>query len=128
MAFARVEVIGDWPERRRADAVAAVRLAISGALCVPPDDPTVILVQHPPTNVAVPMGLSEGYTIVTVTMFSGRSDAAKRALIEAITTALAEIGTPPSEVDVVLQEQPRGHWARGGRLASDYEPPFEIEV
>jgi phenylpyruvate tautomerase PptA (4-oxalocrotonate tautomerase family) len=128
MAFARVEVIGEWSDERKAAAVDGVRRAMSEALRVPADDPTVILVEHPPANVAIPMGLGRGYAIVTVTMFSGRSDTAKRALVEAITAALTTAGAEAREVDVLLQEQPRGHWARGAHLASDYEPNLQVEI
>jgi len=128
MAFARVEIIEGWPREQKAIALEKVRGAISAALRVPPDDPTVLLVEHSKSNVAVPMGLGAAYTLVTVTMFSGRSDEAKRGLVTQITEALVEAGAVRGEIDVLLQEQPRQHWARGAHLASDRDPGFKVDI
>lgn len=95
---------------------------------MPQDDPTVILAEHPAASLAIPMNLGADYAVVTVTMIVGRSDEAKRQLIEALTDAVTAAGPRGTIVDVLLQEQPRNHWARHGQLASDREPDFEIEI
>jgi phenylpyruvate tautomerase PptA (4-oxalocrotonate tautomerase family) len=128
MAFGRIEITAGWATSQKADAVKLVAKAISDALRVPPDDPTVVLVEHPPANIVVPMHAGTGYTIVSVTMFAGRSEEAKRRLIRAITDAVLTAGPGGVVVDVLLQEQPRGHWARDGDVASDRDPDFEIEI
>jgi phenylpyruvate tautomerase PptA (4-oxalocrotonate tautomerase family) len=128
MAFGRIEIMAGWATSQKADAVKLVAQAISDALRLPPDDPTVVLVEHPPANIVVPMNSGPGYTIVSVTRFAGRSEEAKRRLIQAITDAVITAGPPGSVVDVLLQEQPRGHWARNGHVASDREPDLEIEI
>ncbi len=102
--------------------------ALSTALQVPADDPTVVLDEHDETTLTVPRGMSRGYTLVTVTMFAGRSDDAKRALVVAITEALSDCEVPADEIDVVIQEQPREHWARGGVLASERELDFTVDI
>jgi phenylpyruvate tautomerase PptA (4-oxalocrotonate tautomerase family) len=49
-------------------------------------------------------------------------------LVTAVTDALAGLGVPPAEIDVVIREQPRGHWARGGVLASERELDFKVDI
>jgi 4-oxalocrotonate tautomerase family enzyme len=128
MALARIETAEPWSTDRRAAAMEGVRSAISTTLRVPLDDATVILDAHDETTLTVPRGMSRGYTLVTVTMFAGRSGEAKRELVQAITNAVADCGVPHGEVDVVIQEQPQAHWARGGILASEREHDFKVEI
>jgi hypothetical protein len=59
----------------------AVQSALREALKIPEGDRTLRLIEHPPSHFAVPPGRGEKFTLIEVTMFSGRSMSAKRALI-----------------------------------------------
>jgi len=62
----------------------AVQSALREALKIPEGDRTLRLIEHPPSHFAVPPGRGEKFTLIEVTMFSGRSMGAKRTLYQAI--------------------------------------------
>ena|SRR5829696_10526089 len=52
-------------------------------------------------------------------MFAGRSTDAKRRLYRAVVTNLGRLGIPPTDVVIVLREEPPENWGiRGGTPAS----------
>jgi phenylpyruvate tautomerase PptA (4-oxalocrotonate tautomerase family) len=109
--------------------IAAVQSALREALRLPEWDRTLRLVEHAPDHFAVPPGRGPRYTLIEVTMFSGRSMAAKRALYQAIVRNLGTLGVPPDDIKITLIEVPPENWGiRGGRPASEVELGFKIEV
>jgi 4-oxalocrotonate tautomerase len=57
--------------------------------------------------------------IVHVYLWTGRSAAEKKQVIEGITKVLAGIRIPPEAVDVVLHDVPKENWGVGGTPASE---------
>ena len=107
----------------------AVQSALREALKIPEGDRTLRLIEHPASHFAVPPGRGEKYTLVEVTMFSGRSLAAKRALYQAIVRNLAAFDVPPLDIKIVLIETPPENWGlRGGMPASEIDLGFKIDV
>ena len=74
-----VETRGGWLGAKRAAFLEAIHLAMVEALCIPPDEKVLRLVEHPAECFAVPHGAST-YTHIEITMFAGRSLSAKRTL------------------------------------------------
>ena len=59
---------------------------------------------------------------VQVNMLDGRSAEQKRALVQAINAAMVEhAGANPELLHIVINEYPRGDWARAGVLIGDIE-------
>ena len=57
---------------------------------------------------------------IHVKMLEGRTEEQKRRLVRALTDAIVDTcGAPADGTTVVIDEYPRGHWARGGELLSD---------
>ena len=107
----------------------AVQSALREALKIPEGDRTLRLIEHPPSHFAVPPGRGERFTLVEVTMFSGRSMGAKRALYQAIVRNLAALDVPPLDIKITLIESPPENWGiRGGRPASEIDLGFKIDV
>jgi hypothetical protein len=75
-----------------ASVIEAVQSALREALKIPEGDRALRLIEHPPSHFAVPPGRSEKFTLVEVTMFSGRSISAKRTLYQAIVRNLTGLG------------------------------------
>ena len=87
------------------------------------------LIEHPASHFAVPPGRGEKFTLVEVTMFSGRSMAAKRALYQAIVRNLTALGVPALDIKITLiEEPPENCGLRGGMPASEIELGFKIDV
>jgi phenylpyruvate tautomerase PptA (4-oxalocrotonate tautomerase family) len=107
----------------------AVQSALCEALRLPQWDRTLRLIEHDPSHFAVPPGCGPRYTLVEVTMFSGRSLQAKRALYQAIVRNLGALGVPSADIKITLIEVPPENWGiRGGQPASEVDLGFEIKV
>jgi phenylpyruvate tautomerase PptA (4-oxalocrotonate tautomerase family) len=131
MALARIEMLeGRTPEQKQR-IVDAVRASLSEALRVPPDDPTVRLVEYPREHFSLPYPdrHSDRYTLIEVTMFAGRSMDTKRRLYRAIVHRLASLDVPASDVLIVLHEPPMENWAvNGGVPASEVDAGFKVDI
>lgn len=58
--------------------------------------------------------------VITIHMEKGRPIEKKRALAEAVTTAVtAALDVPPAWVTIIIDEVERENWAVGGRLQWD---------
>ncbi len=118
---------GRSPGEKRA-LLDAVHLALVEALKIPDHDRTQRVREYPPQDFEVPPGRSDRYTLVEITMFSGRSLEAKRRLYKALTDRLAAVGTSASDVKIVLLEVPLQDWGLHGQPASDVDLGFEVSV
>ena len=107
----------------------AIQSALREALKIPEWDRTLRLIQHPASHFAVPPGRGEKFTLVEITMFSGRSMDAKRVLYQAIVRNLAALGVPALDIKITLIETPPENWGlRGGTPASEIDLGFKIDV
>ena len=57
--------------------------------------------------------------VVIVEMWEGRTVEQKKQLVEGITSAFADIGTPREAVHIIIKDNPKHNWATGGKLASE---------
>lgn len=104
----------------------AIHEALVEAFEIPDDDRVQILNEHEADDFDVPV---DGLAIVTITMFPGRSLAAKRKLYEGIAMKVGDLGIDPRDVMVVLNERPLDDWGiRGGKAASDVDLGFDLDV
>lgn len=61
--------------------------------------------------------------LIRVSMYPGRTDEQKKALVEELTDAfLRTAGGNRDGVWVMLEEVPREHWGVGGRVSSTPKP------
>lgn len=107
----------------------AVQSALREALKIPEWDRTLRLMEHPASHFAVPPGRGQKFTLVEITMFSGRSTTAKRTLYQAIVRNLEALGVPTLDIKITLIETPPDNWGlRGGMPASEIDLGFKIDV
>jgi phenylpyruvate tautomerase PptA (4-oxalocrotonate tautomerase family) len=107
----------------------AIHAGIVEALHTPEDDKVLRLVQHPPEDFAIPGSAGERYSHIEITMFAGRTPAAKRALYRAIVRNLERFGVPPDDVKIILIEvSPESVGMRGGIAACDLDIGYAIKV
>jgi Tautomerase enzyme len=107
----------------------AVQSALREALKIPESDRTLRLIEHAASHFAVPPGRGEKFTLVEVTMFSGRSMDAKRTLYQAIIRNLVPLGVPALDIKITLIETPPENWGlRGGMPASEIDLGFKIDA
>jgi phenylpyruvate tautomerase PptA (4-oxalocrotonate tautomerase family) len=117
------------PPEERAAIIEAVQSALIEGIKIPAQDRCVRLQQFEATDFAVGPGRTENFTLVEVSMFSGRTLPAKRALYQAIVANLGHLGIAPGDVKIILYEVPRENWGlRGGVPGSEIDLGFKVEV
>jgi phenylpyruvate tautomerase PptA (4-oxalocrotonate tautomerase family) len=129
VAVARVEVCWDSAPEERLDMAGAVHAALVHALRVPADDPTVLVIERGAGVVVAPSKVSDRYTIVTVTMFAGRTAETKRRVYEAIVNNLESCAIRPADVMIVLDEVSPENWGvDGGIPATEVDVGFQVDI
>ena len=109
--------------------IEAVYSAVQAALKVPDWDRTVRLIEHQPDHFPPPPGKGDRFTLINVTMFSGRSMDAKRALYAGIVDGLERLGVPPTDTMIYLTEVPMENMAVfGSRPASEMDLGFKVKI
>ena len=129
MPHAAIHRRRDVPPRDRGALVAAVNRAMITALRVPEDSHPVRLSEYDADAFLIPKGCGDGFTLVDITIYPGRTPETKRALYRFVIAELEALGIAPMDVRIVLYEVPREHWGlRGGIPASEIELGFTVEV
>ena len=76
-----------------------------------------------------PEDRSDRYTLIEVSMFEGRSEAAKRKLIQALFDNLKHMaGIEPQDVEITLFETPRVNWGIRGVNGEDLTLGYPVRV
>jgi len=57
--------------------------------------------------------------VVIIEMLEGRTIEQKKNLVEGITSAFANIGTPAEALHIIMKDNPKHNVAIGGKLASE---------
>jgi phenylpyruvate tautomerase PptA (4-oxalocrotonate tautomerase family) len=105
----------------------AIHAALVDALRIPAGDRNQILHEHAPEHFRAHRGADSVF--IEITLFAGRSGAAKRALYAALVEQLGQVGVRAAAITTVLRDVPREDWGiRGGQSAADVELGFVVEV
>ncbi|THF78810.1 tautomerase family protein [Cohnella fermenti] len=75
-----------------------------------------------------PAGHSEHYTIIEILIFEGRSDRAKKELINLIYERTAACGLTANDLEIVLIESPRVNWGINGLPADELKLPYRVDI
>jgi phenylpyruvate tautomerase PptA (4-oxalocrotonate tautomerase family) len=76
---------------------------------------------HPPDR-------SDDYTIVEISLFEGRSVAAKKRLIALLYERLAPLGIAPADLEITIVETPRHNWGIRGVPGDELGISYKVEV
>lgn len=129
MPSARIEVRKKWNRSEKDQMISALHESMVECLKIPDHDRLIRLLEHAPEDFVVPPGCSENYVLVEISLFSGRSLDAKRALYKSVVSKFTEIGVSKKDIFIILHEVPRDNWGiRGGIPASEVDLGFKIEV
>ena len=76
-----------------------------------------------------PAGRSERYTIIEISMFEGRSVAAKKQLMRLLfTKAEQELGISPNDIELTISETPKHNWAFRGLPGDEHVLGYKVDV
>ncbi|MEZ5668087.1 MAG: tautomerase family protein [Alphaproteobacteria bacterium] len=77
----------------------------------------------------VPPDRSRDYTIVEISMFEGRSVAAKKRLIHLLFERVeAALGIAPVDLEITISETPRANWGIRGQPGDELTLGYRVEV
>ena len=115
--------------QRREALSAAIHGAVVSALDYPQDKRFHRFVGLDPEDFVYPQDRGADYTIIEISMFTGRSEAAKRQLIDELFRRIAdEVGIMPHSVEITITETPRENWGIRGGNAADLALNYSVEV
>lgn len=116
-------------ELRRRALSEAIHGAVMSALAYPVEKRFHRFIPLDPENFIYPEDRGNDYTIIEVSMFDGRSESAKRQLIQELFTRIeAEVGIAPHSVEITLSESPKVNWGIRGRNALDLTLDYSVDV
>jgi phenylpyruvate tautomerase PptA (4-oxalocrotonate tautomerase family) len=76
-----------------------------------------------------PADRGQDYTIIEISMFEGRSESAKRALIRELFERVdREAGITPHSLEITISETPKADWGIRGRNAADLVLDYRVDV
>ncbi len=129
MPLVRVETRKFRSASQKAEIMEAIHSAMRDTLKIPENDRNIRFHEYHPDDFHVPSGKTENYTLIEITMFSGRSLKTKKALYQGIVTKLGNAGISAADVFIVLHEVPLENWGiRGGIPASEVDLGFKVDV
>jgi phenylpyruvate tautomerase PptA (4-oxalocrotonate tautomerase family) len=119
---------GRTPEQKHA-IMQAVHVSLVESFKIPAWDFNQRILELRPEDFHIPENKSDLYTLVEMTVFPGRSLAAKRQLYQSAVTRLKALGIPEGDITFVLHEPPLDNWGiRGGLPASEADIGFKLDV
>lgn len=76
-----------------------------------------------------PSDRSEGYTILEISMFEGRSSESKKALIYQLFERFEkDLGIKPQDLEITIFETPRQNWGIRGKAGDELTLNYSVEV
>lgn len=80
-------------------------------------------------NFFMPEGRSEQYTIIEISMMSGRTQSTRKALIRALFDRIsAEVGIAQQDLEICIIESPPENWGFRGVHGDEAQLPYRVEV
>jgi phenylpyruvate tautomerase PptA (4-oxalocrotonate tautomerase family) len=77
----------------------------------------------------MPAGRTDRYIIIEISMFEGRSVAAKKNLLRLLFARMAsELGIDAQDVEVTITETPKHNWGFRGLPGDEHQLNYKVEV
>lgn len=106
-----------------------VHAAAVRSLQLPPDKRFHRFLPLADWQLVAPPDRSERYLILEAYMFTGRSLAARKALIRALMDDLSrELSLSPNDIEITLFESPRENWGIRGQHGDELQLDYKVEV
>ncbi|MBI4773224.1 MAG: tautomerase family protein [Deltaproteobacteria bacterium] len=129
MPIVRIETRKGWTRQEKDRLIQALHESMVACLQIPEYDKLIRLVEYDREDFVTPPACTGNYVLIEISLFSGRSLDAKRALYQTVVAKLSQMGVPANNIRVVLHEVPRDDWGiRGGVPASEVELGFKVDV
>lgn len=128
MPSTRIETRQGWLGAKRRDFLEAVQGALVTGILIPEMDRCVRLAEYDDEAFIAPPHVGPYYTVVEISLFTGRSIDAKRRLYAAMVEAVAPFGLAAHDLKIILHEVPRENWGLRGKPGSEIDLGFRVDV
>lgn len=82
-----------------------------------------------PEDFFYPVGRTDAYTIIEITMIEGRTVAAKKKLIRLLFERIGtQLGITPNDVEICITEAPAHNWGFRGMHGDEVKLNYQINV
>lgn len=76
-----------------------------------------------------PVGRTNRYTILEISMFEGRSVETKKSLLRLLMERIHhECGITPNDLEITITETPKQNWAFRGLVGDEHKLAYKVEV
>lgn len=107
----------------------AIHESVMAALAYPAEKKFHRFIALDPAEFLYPSDRSEKYTIIEISMFEGRSVAAKKQLIRLLFEKIeAEVGIAPHDVEITIFETPKHNWGIRGTVGDELALNYKVDV
>ncbi len=129
--MAQVKIYGERAHLRRVRP--ALSEVVHGCLCealgLPADKRFQRFIALDAADFIHPSDRSAAYTIIEISIFEGRSPAAKRALLELLMTRIPDqVGIAAQDLEISIFETPPANWGIRGRTGDQLALGYRIDV
>jgi phenylpyruvate tautomerase PptA (4-oxalocrotonate tautomerase family) len=116
-------------DQLRAALSSAIHQSIVEALDFPADKKFQRFIALDADDFIFPADRSDKYTIIEISMFEGRSVAAKKALIRALFANIEKAcGITPQDVEITIFETPKQNWGIRGVPGDELALNYKVKV
>ena len=106
-----------------------IHACVVEALQFPPDKRAHRFFPLERDNMYYPSGRTDAYTIIEITMISGRSKEAKKKLIRLLFDNIqGEIGITHQDIEICILESPAENWGFRGMHGDEVQLNYKIKV
>ncbi len=128
MPSTRIETRKGWLGTQKREFIEAVQAALVAGILIPERDRCVRLAEYDEDAFIAGADKGPHYTVVEISLFTGRSIEAKRRLYAELVARVAPFGLAPHDLKVILHEVPRENWGLRGLPASEIDLGFKVDV
>lgn len=128
MPSTRFETASGWIAGRYADVIAAIQRALVEGLLIPEGDRDIRVLEYPAEAFAPPPGRGPHYSVIEISLITGRSVTAKAQLYAALQRELAAFGIGVGDLKVILHDTPYENWGIRGAPLTPATIGFSVEV
>lgn len=129
MAQIKIYGLRESLDRCRGQLSEAVHQAVVEALNYPTEKKFQRFIALTREDFVFPVDRSEHYTIIEISMFTGRSVETKKALIRALFQHIEHAcGIAPQDVEVTIFETPKENWGIRGKSGDELMLNYKVNV
>ncbi|WP_028792981.1 tautomerase family protein [Thalassobaculum salexigens] len=129
MAQIKIHARRGFIDRHRQTLSDAIHGVMMEALGLPEDKRFHRFIALDDVDFIHPADRGDGYTVIEILMFEGRSDAAKRACLRGLMRAVPEAaGIPVEAVEITIIETPMANWGIRGKIGDELTLNYKVET